>query len=114
VYSELETSGIKNKHNQPRWKEEWKSARMIALMAFHNQMYGQEQRLVEASDDHLIFARGDSGIVALNKSDHNIEVNMSVGSDVVWLERGSNSYYAPQQGNLRFFIPAHSYMLFSR
>jgi alpha-amylase len=114
VYSELETSGVKNEEEQPRWKDEWKSTRMTQLMSFHNEMYGQEQRLVEASDEHIVFARGECGLVALNKSDHNIEVNVAVGADVVWLENISNSYYAPQQGNLRFFIPANSYMLFSR
>ena len=114
IYSEFDVSGIKNSAGEPRWKEEWCSDRMATLIAFHHDMYRESQRQVAASDDHLIFGRGESGIVAINKSAHNIEVNMSVKSDVVWLERTSGNYYAPQQGNLRFFIPANSYLLFSR
>ncbi|KAB2826376.1 alpha-amylase family protein [Aliivibrio finisterrensis] len=114
IYSELDVSGIKNGAGEPRWKDEWYSERMATLIAFHHDMYGEPQKHVAASDDHLIFERGESGIVAINKSAHNIEVNMAVKSDVVWLERTSHNYYAPQQGNLRFFIPANSYLLFSR
>ena len=114
IYSELDVSGIKNGAGEPRWKDEWHSDRMATLIAFHHDMYREPQRHVAASDDHLIFERGESGIVAINKSGHNIEVNMRVRSDVVWLERTSHTYYAPEQGNLRFFIPANSYLLFSR
>lgn len=114
IYSEYEISGFKNTEGKPRWKDEWCSKRMTQLIGFYHEMYGETQTQVEASDEHLVFARGERGLVAINKSDHNIEVNVAVKADIVWLEHTSQTYHAPQQGNLRFFIPAKSYLLFSR
>ncbi|MEZ9626142.1 alpha-amylase family protein [Aliivibrio fischeri] len=114
IYSENEISGFKNTEGNPRWKDEWCSKRMTQLIRFYHEMYGETQTQVEASDEHLVFARGERGLVAINKSDHNIEVNVAVKADIVWLEHTSQTYHGPQQGNLRFFIPAKSYLLFSR
>lgn len=88
VYSDLDTSGITNSFGSPRWKNAWKEEKMSGLIHFHHRMYGEGQTLIEASDDHLVFARGDRGIVALNKSNKNIEVSMP--SDSEWREFSSN------------------------
>lgn len=109
VYSDLDTSGITNSFGSPRWKNAWKEEKMSGLIHFHHRMYGEGQALIEASDDHLVFARGDRGIVALNKSNKNIEVSMP--SDSEWREFSSNQLCQKKEGVLVFSIPKYSYLL---
>ena len=68
VYSELDTSGIKDGNGQPRWLNDWKAPYMRGMIQFHNCVHGEAMRVVEASDDLLVFVRGDKGIVVINKS----------------------------------------------
>jgi len=68
IYTDLDTSGIKNKDGQPRWKEAWQDPELLAKISFHNQMHGLPMQIIEASDDLLVFSRGEKGIVVINKS----------------------------------------------
>lgn len=68
VYSELDTSGIKDSNGQPRWLNDWKAPYMRGMIQFHNRVHGETMRVVEANDDLLVFVRGDKGIVVINKS----------------------------------------------
>ncbi|CED71205.1 alpha-amylase [Aliivibrio wodanis] len=110
IYSELEISGIKNTLGQPRWKDEWSCKKMAQLIAFYHAMYGKPQKIIEASDDHLVFMRGDSGIVAINKS--NKPVQISLKSNNKWVELTSAKQSSNLEGKFTFEIPKHSYLLF--
>lgn len=109
VYSELETSGITNKKGTPRWKDEWRCEKMSALITFYHKVYGQPQTIIEADDEHLVFSRGELGIVAINKSTK--PVTMTVASKQQWQDMASGRNYTSVDGELSFDIPAQSYLL---
>ena len=69
VYSDLDTSGILDAGGKPRWKGAWKDPRMAKMIAFHNQVHGEHMIPVLVDDDLIVFARGEKGIIAINKSE---------------------------------------------
>jgi alpha-amylase len=68
IYTDLDTSKFKDAKGKPRWIDAWCDDKLIAAIAFHNQMHGEPMEVIEAGDDILVFARGDKGVVVLNKS----------------------------------------------
>ncbi len=77
IYTDLDTSGIKDKLGQPRWFNAWKDPELIAKISFHNQMHGLPMQIIEASDDLLVFSRGEQGIVVINKSQRIQQVDLN-------------------------------------
>ena len=77
IYSELDTSGIKDRDGQPRWLNDWKAPYMRGMIQFHNRTHGETMRVVEANDDLLVFVRGDKGIVVINKSKRSKTANLT-------------------------------------
>ena len=69
IYADLNTSGIEGENHQPRWVNAWKNKRMQQMIKFHNYVHGEKMIPIVSNQDLLIFARGDKGIVAINKSD---------------------------------------------
>ena len=77
IYSELDTSGIKDRDGKPRWFKDWKAPYMRGMIQFHNYTHGETMRVVEANDDLLVFVRGDKGIVVINKSKRSKTANLT-------------------------------------
>jgi alpha-amylase len=46
----------------------WRSADTVGVIAFHNAVHGTSQRALFEDSAFIVFARGDRGIVAINKS----------------------------------------------
>ena len=77
IYSELDTSGIKDRNGHPRWLNDWKAPYMRGMIQFHNCTHGETMRVVEANDDLVVFVRGDKGIVVINKSKRSKTANLT-------------------------------------
>ncbi|WP_299022438.1 alpha-amylase family glycosyl hydrolase [uncultured Photobacterium sp.] len=67
VYSDLDTSGIAREDGSPRWYDSWKDPILIKMIQFHNYAHGQTMQYLEHSANHLMFSRGDKGLVVINK-----------------------------------------------
>lgn len=80
IYTDLDTSGIQDSSGQPRWQSAWKDKKMCAAIAFHNQMHGKPMRIIEAGDDLLVFARGNDGLVVINKSTRSQTIERKEGT----------------------------------
>ncbi len=95
IYADLDTSGIKNKFGEPRWKDMWCRPRMKQLIQFHKAVHGEPMTIVESSQDHLVIARGDKGTVVINKSKkkNSFTLNRPSGVELVTskLISGNNS-----------------------
>ncbi|MFV0449182.1 MAG: alpha-amylase family protein [Vibrio sp.] len=96
IYTDLDTSHIKNKLGQPRWLNAWKEPKLLAQIEFHNRMHGLPMVIIEASDDLLVFSRGDKGVVIINKSSRpqTVELNWNhalhdLFSDQVFISDGA-------------------------
>ncbi len=75
IYTDLNPSGILASNGKPRWIDLWKDPRMVKMIKFHNYLHGEPMLPILADKELLVFARGDKGIVAINKSDSEVLVN---------------------------------------
>jgi len=68
VFSDHNESAEKYGDDRNRWNEAWQRADTVAMVTFHNAVHGGPQRCLFENDGFIVFARGDRGIVAINKT----------------------------------------------
>jgi len=68
VYSDHNESAVKFPADLGRWAGAWERGDIRAMIAFHNGVHGLPQRPLYEADGFLVLARGDRGIVAINKT----------------------------------------------
>lgn len=110
VYTDLNPSGILDANGHPRWQGAWKDSRMHSLIQFHNYVHGHRMAVLEASDDHLLFSRGDKGLVAINKSEQAKLVRIRWNLDMFDIIQ--NHSVKSIDGYLQINIPAKGYCCF--
>ncbi len=69
LYSDHNESAAKYPADRDRWANAWCRTDLTAMLTFHNAVHGQPQRTLFETDGFLVFARGNQGIVAINKTD---------------------------------------------
>lgn len=109
VYTDLDTSGITNEAGEPRWVNAWKDEKMVAAIDFHNRMHGNNMKILEASDDLLVFVRGEEGMVVINKSKRPQSVDFTTKSQ--WLDLLSLESVEPKNGRCLLKVRPHSAMM---
>jgi len=68
VYSDNNQSAGKFPEDRNRWAHAFDRPDIAAMVTFHNAVHGTQQRPLYEDDGFLVFARGDQGIVAINKT----------------------------------------------
>lgn len=68
VFSDHNESAGRYGCDSDRWNEAWHRYDTTRMIAFHNAVHGTPQRTLYESDGFIVFARGDLGIVAINKT----------------------------------------------
>lgn len=106
IYTDLDTSGIHGKDQQPRWLNTWNDPRMLAAIDFHNRMHAKPMTMIEAGDDLLVFARGEEGMVILNKSVRAKTVELS--SSATWIDLLTKQTFLSKAGICHLDVPAQS------
>lgn len=109
IYSDLDPSGIIGSNQQPRWQNMWQDPRMVAMIAFHNQMHGEAMHRLVGDEDFLVFSRGDKGIVAMNKSTHPVHISIDWQKSMVDILDGKK--YQSEYGDFCFTLPPCSYLM---
>lgn len=110
IYTDLLRNKDGHKPKPSRWNEVWNDKSMVAKIAFHNQMHGLDMVFLTHQPELLAFARGDKGVVVLNKAQH---------SQLLVLERQqpltdllSGKCFVVIDGKVHIEIPARqSYLL---
>lgn len=69
VYSDNNQSAWKYPEDRDRWVNSWMREDITAMIRFHNAVHGMQQHSLFEDDGFIVFARGDRGIVAINKTD---------------------------------------------
>lgn len=69
VYTDYNQSASTHPEDRDRWANAWRRADTVAMLRFHNAVHGLPQRSLFEADGFLVFARGDRGVVAINKTD---------------------------------------------
>ena len=68
VYSDNNQSAGKYPEDLNRWANSWMRDDITSMIRFHNAVHGTPQRSLFEDNGFLVFARGDRGIVAINKT----------------------------------------------
>lgn len=111
IYTDLDTSGIKNRSGDPRWLSAWKDPRMVAMIDFHNRFHGEPMQVLEGSNDMLVFRRGQEGYVIINKSKRQQSVTIPSTRPVHDLLSGIR--LLPQHGKIDIMVePKTSLMMY--
>jgi alpha-amylase len=69
VFSDSNHSAGPHPEDRDRWAEAWRRYDIVQMIRFHNAVHGLPQRCVYEADGFLVLARGDRGLVALNKTE---------------------------------------------
>jgi len=68
VYSDNNQSAGKYPEDRNCWANSWMREDITAMIRFHNTVHGMPQRSLFEDDGFIVFARGDRGMVAINKT----------------------------------------------
>ncbi len=110
VYTDLDTSGIRDKQGNPRWLQAWCDPRMATMIDFHNRCHGTPVQLMESNDDLLVFGRGDQGVVVINKSKRPQTISFS--SQQRWQDLLSGQAFSGnEKGKVQFKVASQSAMM---
>jgi alpha-amylase len=69
VYSDHNESADAYPGDRDRWAESWNRYDIVQMIGFHNAVHGTPQRCIYEADGFVVLARGDTGIVAINKTE---------------------------------------------
>jgi alpha-amylase len=69
VYSDNNQSARTYPGDRDRWADSWLRPDIAAMVRFHNFVHGMAERPLFEDDGYIVFARGDRGIVAINKTE---------------------------------------------
>lgn len=114
VYSDNNESG------DNRWVNAYRRDDLKRMVGFHNAAQGRDMQVLSHGACHIVFRRGDLGIVGINKcgSAVNATVNMS-GSVLRWNTNytdalGSGSVVNIQSSSYTFALPARAARMWKR
>ena len=109
IYTDLNPSDILSSHGKPRWIDSWKDPRMAKMIQFHNYVHGEPMIPIIADKDILVFARGEKGIVVINKSDSEVIVDFEWHKDMRDILAGYN--YELESDELNLVVDSKSYLM---
>lgn len=69
IYTDHNQSTGTHPEDRDRWANAWRRGDLAAMLRFHNGVHGQPQRTLFEDDGFIVFARGDRGLVAINKTE---------------------------------------------
>jgi alpha-amylase len=109
VYTDLNPSEILDYNGKPRWMDSWKDPRMAKMIMFHNYAHGENMLSIIADKDMIVFARGEKGIVVINKSDSKAFVELQWHKDMRDMLTDCN--YKLEGDNLNLSVDSKSSLL---
>lgn len=79
VYSDNDESG------DGRWVDAWLRDDLRRMIGFHHAVHGRDMQVLSHDGCHLLFRRGDAGIVGINKCGHAVQASVAMhGSVLQW------------------------------
>jgi alpha-amylase len=69
VFSDNNESADRCPADRDRWRDAWARYDIVQMIRFHNAVHGTPQRSLFEHDGFIVLARGQRGIVAINKTD---------------------------------------------
>lgn len=109
VYTDLNPSGILDNESKPRWVNSWKNQRMGKMIQFHHYVHGESMTPIISNQELLVFARGDIGIVAINKSDADVFVDFEWHKEM--RDKLTDCIYQLEFGKLNLIVDSKSCLM---
>lgn len=108
-----------NESGDNRWVIAYKRTDLTAMIRFHNAAQGLDQQVLSYSDCHLIFRRGNRGIVGINKCGSTVTANVGMSGSVLWWNTDyrdvlSTSVVRITSSNYTFSLPARTARMWLR
>jgi alpha-amylase len=69
VYSDNDQRAVTHPEDTDRWANAWMREDITAMVRFHNAVHGAQQRSLFEDNGFIVFARGEQGLVAINKTE---------------------------------------------
>ncbi len=113
VYSDNNESG------DNRWVNAYNRADLKNMIRFHNAVQGSDQAVLSSSNCHILFRRGNQGIVGINKCGNTVSTNINMNNSVLWWNvdyKGvlSTDTVRITNGSYTFNLPARSARMWLR
>lgn len=109
-----------NESGDNRWVNAWNRDDLKRMVGFHNAMGGRDMQVLSHGTCHLIFRRGDAGIVGINKCGNAVIASINTNGSVLrWHTDytdalGSGSKVRITGGSYTFDIPARTARMWKR
>jgi alpha-amylase len=109
-----------NESGDNRWVDAWKRADLKAMIGFHNAAQGNDMQVLSHGACHLIFRRGNRGIVAINKCGSTVNASVGMSNSVLWWYTdyrdalGSGSVVNIRSSSYTFTLPARTARMWLR
>lgn len=114
LYSDNDESG------DHRWVNAYRRGDLAAMIRFHNAAQGSDMQVLSYSDCHLLFRRGNRGIVGINKCGSTVDTTIGMNNSVLWWHTDyrdvldPNSVVRISHGSHTFRLPARKARMWMR
>ena len=109
-----------NESGDNRWVNAWNRDDLKRMVGFHNANAGRDMQVLSSGNCHIVFRRGDLGIVGINKCGGVINASVNMSASVTWWNTsyadvlGSGSVVRVTSSNYTFSLPARTARMWKR
>jgi len=101
-----------NESGDNRWVKAYKRADLAQMIRFHNTNQGNDMQVLSWGDCHLVFRRGNRGVVGINKCGSTVNATVGMSNSVLWW---NTDYRDVLTGNItRITSASHTFSLPAR
>ncbi|MCZ8234140.1 MAG: alpha-amylase family glycosyl hydrolase [Inhella sp.] len=114
VYSDNNESG------DNRWVNAYNRADLKGMIRFHNTVQGSDMQVLSHGQCHIVFRRGNQGIVGINKCGSTVNATVNMNNSVLWWNTnytdtvGSGNVVRITSGSHTFSLPARTARMWLR
>jgi alpha-amylase len=114
VYSDNNESG------DNRWVNAYDRADLKGMIRFHNTVQGSDMQVLSHGQCHLVFRRGNQGIVGINKCGSTVNATVNMNNSVLWWNTnytdtlGSGNVVRIGSSSYTFSLPARTARMWLR
>lgn len=100
-----------NESGDNRWVNAYRRTDLAAMIRFHNTAQGSDMQVLSHSSCHLLFRRGNRGIVGINKCGSTVNTTINMNNSVLWWNTpyrdvlDANSVVTINSGSHTFSLP---------
>jgi len=109
-----------NESGDNRWVNAYNRTDIKGMIRFHNAAQGNDMQVLSYSDCHILFRRGNRGIVGINKCGSTVNTTINMNNSVLWWNTnytdtlGSGNVVRISSGSYTFALPARAARMWVR